>query len=142
LRTAMAGYFEEIYRDIRNRIAAQGRSPSSLTPELFANMLNRAELAAFLDQLQNNALVGARDAARRMLSQLQQTMDRIDPSLSTQMPPQVQALMEDFSAMRDLIRRQEDLLARTKEESDHARRQEPPTYPPPLPLDQDRFGAM
>lgn len=112
LRAAMAEYFRELAREMQKRLA--DGEMLALPPELFESLTNPEALANFLDQLQSQALTGDRDAARQMLSQLQQLMDNLNPAMGMQMPPQMQFMQEGINELQELIEKQQALLDQTQ----------------------------
>ena len=138
MRQAMAQYFQEMFREMQKRMAQQGgEQMPMMDPKAFGDMIDAQDLAAFLDQLQAEALTGNRDSAQQILSQLQQMMDRMDPSASMSIPPEMQAMMEQMSALKELIEKQQALLDRTQQEADKMRDGGQTTYPDFLPGDSD-----
>lgn len=135
LREAMAGYFQELARELQKRMAESGAN-NILPPEMFQNAVRPEELESFLDRLQSEALTGNRESAREMLSQLRKFTDRIDPSMSMSMPPQMQFMMDGISEMQELVQKQEELLDQTKKQADSLTA--PPrtqrAYPQPVPF--------
>jgi hypothetical protein len=109
-----------------------------MSPEMFGNTIDAESLAAFMEQLQAQALTGDREAARQMLSQLQQMTDRMDPSMSMEMPPQMKAMMKAMEGVRDLIQKQKDLMEETKKAAQGA----PPHYAPPIPQDKEQLDRL
>lgn len=135
LREAMAEYFQEMAREMQKRMAENGEQ-MQIPPEMFDQMIQPEDLAAFLDRLQSEALSGDRDAAREMLSQLQQFMDGFDPSMDTAMPPQMQFMMDGISALQELIEKQQALLDQTRQQTDkNPPEKEPQSYPEFMPFD-------
>lgn len=137
MKMAMAQYFQELYREMLKRMAESGEKPMS--PEMFQNQVSGDQLDAYLEQLQQQAMNGDRDAARKMLEMLQQMTDRMDPSMSMEMPPQAKAMMKAMEDLHKLIAKEKDLLERTKK----AERNTPTTYAPAMPPDQkqlDQWG--
>ena len=111
LRQAMAEYFRELAREMQKRFA-EGET-MGLPPELFESLMNPEDLANFLDQLQSQALTGDKDAAKQMLSQLQQLMDNLDPSTGMKMPPEMEFMQEGINELQQLIEKQQALLDKT-----------------------------
>ena len=138
LRQAMAQYFQEMFREMQKRMAQQsGDQAPALDPEAFGSMIDAQDLSSFLDQLQAEALSGNRDSAQQLLSQLQQMMDQLDPSASTSIPPQMQSMMKQMSALKELIEKQQALLDLTRKEADEMEDSGQPAYPDFLPDDFD-----
>jgi uncharacterized protein (TIGR02302 family) len=111
LRQAMSEYFRELAREMQKRFA-EGQT-MGLPPELFESLMNPEDLANFLDQLQSQALTGDKDAAKQMLSQLQQLMDNLDPSTGMKMPPEMEFMQEGINELQQLIEKQQALLDKT-----------------------------
>ncbi len=133
MKMAMAQYFQELYREMLKRMAENGEKPMS--PDMFQNQVNADQLDAYLEQLQQQAMNGDRDAARKMLEMLQQMTDRMDPSMSMEMPPQAKAMMKAMEDLHKLIDKEKDLSDRTKKAEKKTRT----TYAPAMPPDQKRL---
>jgi uncharacterized protein (TIGR02302 family) len=136
LRQAMAEYFRELAREMQKRFA-QGENVG-LPPELFESLMNPEDLANFLDQLQSQALTGDKDAAKEMLSQLQQLMDNLDPSTGMQMPPEMEFMQEGINELQQLIEKQQALHDKTESyvlPEETVRRPLPESMPEFTPLD-------
>ncbi len=115
LRRAMSDYMREAFREMQKRMAEQGQEMNMLSPEMFANNINPQDLSAFMDRMQSEAMSGNRNAAREMLSQMERLMDMMDPSsMQTEMPKDMQAMMEGLEKLQELIDRQKDLLDQTQ----------------------------
>lgn len=108
LRGAMGEYFRELAREIQKRLA--DGEMMAMSPELLESLMNPEDLASFMDQLQAQALTGDKDAARQMLSQLQQMMDNLNPTTGLQLPPEMQFMEEGISELQQLIEKQRALL--------------------------------
>jgi len=136
MKMAMAQYFQELYREMLKRMAENGEKPMS--PDMFQNQVNADQLDAYLEQLQQQAMNGDRDAARKMLEMLQQMTDRMDPSTSMEMPPQAKAMMKAMEDLRKLIDKEKDLADRTKK----AEQKKSTAYAPSLPPDQKQLNQL
>lgn len=142
LREAMAEYFQEMYREMQKRMAENGQQ-MQIPPEMFQNMMNPEDLSSFLDQLQSEALSGDRDSARELLSQLQQFMDMLNPSMDMAMPPQMEFMMEGINELQELIEKQQSLKDQTQKQADRLAGLQPQQYPEFVPFDNEileQFG--
>jgi len=140
LREAMAEYFQEMFREMQKRMA-EGGEQMQISPEMFQNMINPEDLGSFLDQLQAEALSGNRDNARELLSQLQQFMDKFNPSMEMAMPPQMEFMMKGINEMQELIEKQQALKDQTQRQADRMSGTQNQQYPEHLPFEQD-MGDM
>ncbi len=108
LREAMNRFMEAMMR----QMAEMGLQPMPMDPSMEMN--NMQDLEQMLRDLQEAATTGARDAAREMLSQLRQMLE----SLRNAQPMQADAeqfkkAQEMMQALRDLIKRQQQLADQT-----------------------------
>jgi hypothetical protein len=91
------------------------RNPESamqpLSPD--TKVLRSDDLERMLDQIQNLAQTGARDAARQMLSQLQNMLENLQAGRPMPGNPNGQQMMESLNQLGDMIRRQQDLMDKT-----------------------------
>lgn len=146
LRQAMAEYLTEFYREMQKRMSDMEQAPM-MSPQSMENVANLDDLAAFLDRLQAEAMTGNKDAAREMLSQLQQFMDMMNTQGSFETPPQMEFMAEGINELQELIERQQELLEQTKEQSKAAIRNPEQYYPefdllPEALKEQFGFGNM
>lgn len=139
LRQAMAQYMQEMVRELQKQ-AQNGRMPV-LPPDAAEKILSPNALAEFLDRMQAEALTGDRDAAQRMLSELGQFMDSINPSLSQEIPKEMQYMDNAVNELQELIQKQQELLDQTMEQagltgqdSEDEHMVEDPHYPDFLPF--------
>lgn len=140
LQLAMAQYMRELFTEMQKKIAEGGMAPPDFNPEMFENNMNVRDLAEFLEQMRAQALSGDRNAARQMLSHLQQMMDSLDPSRSMDMPPQMKKMMETMKQLQDLVERQQTLLNNTRRQDDSLKERgwrESPEYPEFVPDGED-----
>lgn len=110
LRRAMDRYMAELMRQMMQN--PQNQQTVEFDPSTM-QMIDMNDLQRMLDQIRDLMRSGARDAARQMLSQLQQMMESLRAMQFARMP---QGAMRGNSAMRqlqDLIRRQQQLMDRT-----------------------------
>lgn len=134
MREAMANYLHEMFREMQKRMAERGIDQPMVTPEMVMRQINPQDLAAFLDQMQAEALSGNRDAARDMLAQMERFMEMMDPSnIDMSIPQDVQAMMDALTDLQALIERQEKLLDETRRQAEAAGQAQ--GYAPPLAPD-------
>lgn len=115
VRQAMAEYLQEIFREMQKQMADNGADPNMISPESFMRTLNPDALAAMLDKMQAQALSGDRNAAQKMLSQMQNLMESLDPSsIQGKMPQDVQDMAEQINKMQEIIDSQKALLEKTR----------------------------
>ncbi|MBB5754960.1 TIGR02302 family protein [Prosthecomicrobium pneumaticum] len=108
LRQAMNAYMEALAREaMRNPQSAQPMDPN--TPTLRAE-----DLQKMLDRLEDLARTGSRDAARQMLSELQQMMENMEAARQQPAPGENSgAMQQQMEQLADMIRRQQQLMDRT-----------------------------
>lgn len=128
VREAMAAYFTEIAREMQKNMAENGMNAMNM-PELPAQNFTPQDLQSFLDQLQAEALSGEKSSAREMLSQLQQMMDGLGSSMDMAMPQDMQFMMDGVSELQQLIDKQEELLALTRQAANGNDGEELPEIP-------------
>lgn len=115
LRMAMAQYMQEAFREMQKRMAEQGKEMQMLSPEMFMNNIDPQDLAAFMDRMQAEAMNGDKNAAREMLSQMERLMEMMDPaSMQTEMPKDMQDMMEGMEKLQEIIDAQKALMAETQ----------------------------
>ncbi|MEP0519015.1 MAG: TIGR02302 family protein [Hyphomicrobiales bacterium] len=111
LRQAMSEYLQALARQQQQNPSAQQQMP--LDPNM--QMVTPQDLDQMLDQIENLARSGSRDAARELLSDMQQMLESLQngqPQMSEQQQ-QMQQMMRDLG---DLIERQQSLMDQTFEQ--------------------------
>lgn len=111
LRQAMSDYLQALARQQQQNPSAQQQMP--LDPN--TQMVTPQDLDQMLDQIENLARSGSKDAAREMLSEMQQMLENLQngqPQMSQQQQ-QMQQMMRDLG---ELIERQQSLMDQTFEQ--------------------------
>lgn len=111
LRQAMNDYLQALARQQQQNPSAQQQMP--LDPNV--QMVTPQDLDQMLDQIENLARSGSKDAAREMLSEMQQMLESLQngqPQMSQQQQ-QMQQMMRDLG---ELIERQQSLMDQTFEQ--------------------------
>lgn len=92
----------------------RGEQIPMVPPELADRMMNRNDLQEMMDRMRQMAETGSRDAARQMLSQLQQMLENLRNGAMAQMQPQrggqQNQAWEMMRQLQDLARQQQQLL--------------------------------
>ena len=114
LQEALAQYFQELMQEMQRRMAENG-TLMQIPPDAMQSLVSPEDIASFLDQLKAEALSGDKSKALDLLSQLQQFMDKLDPSVNMAMPPQMEFMMEGINELQELIEKQKALLEETNE---------------------------
>ena len=107
---------------LAEHLARQGLSEMPQNPT--TRMMEGGDLQKMLDQIKELSRTGAVDAAKRMLSQLNQMLDAIrNGARMAQQPRGMNKGRRALQGLRDLTRRQQELLDRTFRQSQQNRRQ-------------------
>lgn len=122
MRESMMEYFIELSRELEKRMA-EGEDMPNFSPEDMAKMISPDALAEMMNQLESDLQSGDRDAAREKLSQLQNLMDMMDPSMEAPLPEDMQMAMEGINELQKLIESQEQLRDQTQKQADQQARQ-------------------
>jgi hypothetical protein len=85
----------------------------NLPPDADMQVLRSDDLQRMLDQIEELARTGARDAARQLLSQLQNMLENLQAGQPQMGDPQAGQMMENLNELADMIRRQEELMNQT-----------------------------
>ena len=93
--------------------AARNPQAANMPPNAKVQTLRQQDLQKMLDNIENLAKTGARDAARQLLSQLQNMMENLQASQPRAGDPSTQQAMQELNKLGDMIRRQEDLMNKT-----------------------------
>lgn len=141
LRESMMEYFIELSREMEKRMA-EGEETPDFNPEDLAKMIDPDTLSKMMEQMESDLQSGDRDSAREKLSQLQNLLDMMDPSMEAPLPEDMQMAMEGINELQQLIESQEKLRDQTKEQAKLQKLLEPvpdlpqaeDLLPPPEPM--------
>ena len=109
LREAMQEFLQALAEEAR-------RNPNmaNLPPNPDMQMLRSQDLERMLDQIENLAKNGARDAAKQLLSELQNMLENLQAGRPMQGDQQAgEQMMQSLNELADMIRRQQELMDQT-----------------------------
>lgn len=109
---AMAQYLNALQKQAQ--IQQQDGKMPPISEEILRSHFSQDNFSSFFDKLMSEALSGNRRQAQNLLSQLDQLMDMLNPAMSMNLPPEMQATNEAFQNLQSLIDEQETLLSDTK----------------------------
>lgn len=101
--------------DAMARMQPQDLEGMPIDPNALA--MTREDLQSLFDKMRELAQNGAKDAARQMLSELQNLLENLQTGQMGQAPPQFQQGMQMLNQLQELIQGQQELLDRTYRES-------------------------
>lgn len=113
LRQAMAEYLFELQKELQKQFS-QSDGNMMASPDMLSSMMNMDGLAGFLEQMEQEMRNGDPNAAKKMLSQLQNMLDTLNPNVAGAMPEDMQAMAESLRGLQEIVKRQQDLLDQTK----------------------------
>jgi uncharacterized protein (TIGR02302 family) len=129
LRAAMNRFLQALAEQMRKNPQQLSRpldrNARVLTPRDFNNMMN---------QLENLARAGDREAARQLLAQLQSMLENLRTARSGPANQDQQSMMSALDQLGDMIRQQQHLRDRTFKKGEDMRRQRQLGQRPPGPL--------
>jgi uncharacterized protein (TIGR02302 family) len=116
LRQAMSRFFQALAEQLQRDAEAGKLAESPIDPN---DMTLRSEdLQRLLDRAQELARMGAKEAARELLSQLRDILENLRVGARTSpMSPQMREGQRALKGLSDLMRRQQELLDKTFRES-------------------------
>jgi uncharacterized protein (TIGR02302 family) len=108
LRDAMQKFLQALADEAR-------RNPqmSNLPPDANIQMLRSQDLERLLDRIEELAQSGARDAARQLLSELQNMLENLQAGRPMMGDEQSNQMMQSLNQLGDMIRRQQQLMDET-----------------------------
>ena len=122
LRAAMDRFMQALAQQLRNN--------SEIRPlDRNAKVLNQRDLKNMLDRLENMARNGSRDAAKQLLSELEQMMENLQMASPGDNDGDDDDMMSQLDELGDMIRQQQDLRDRTFKQGQEQRRQRGPQPP-------------
>jgi len=121
LEAAMNEYLQAMMENAQQM--QQGEMPEmpGFDPEM--RMIDRQDLQSVMDRIREMLRSGMKDAARRMLSQLQQMMENLRVGQQMRMSPEGMEAMEMMDGLQELIQGQRELLDRTFQEMQRRQQQ-------------------
>lgn len=102
----------------------QPQDMEGMLPDPDALALTREDLQSLFDRMRELAQNGAKDAARQMLSELQNLLESLQAGRMGQPPPQFRKGMQTLDALQELIQGQQELLDRTYSEMQRRNQQQ------------------
>ncbi len=108
LRQAMRQFLQAMANE-----AQKNPQANNLPPNANVQTLRQQDLERMLDRIENLARTGARDAARQMLSELQNMLNNLQAARPQQGGQQNSQAMQSLNQLGDMIRKQEELMNRT-----------------------------
>jgi uncharacterized protein (TIGR02302 family) len=117
LRTAMNKFMQALAQQMQ-------KNPQQLSRPLDRNtrMLSQQDLNRMLDRMERLARSGQRDAARRLLDQMQAMLENLQMARRGQMNQGDQQMNQALNELGDLIRKQQQLRDRTFQQGQNSRR--------------------
>ena len=110
LQAAMQRYLQALAEQAK-RMAEQGVEPMPYDPE--AQVMEGEELQRMLERARELAKLGARDAARELLGQLQQMLENLQTGRMMAMPPELRGTDQAIRDLGKLMGEQQRLLDQT-----------------------------
>ncbi|HMN84865.1 MAG TPA: DUF4175 family protein, partial [Bauldia sp.] len=110
LREAMQKFLQALAEEAR-----KNPQMSAIPPDADMRTLRSQDLEKMLDQIENLAKNGARDAAKQLLSELQNMLENLEAGrpMPGGQDQAGQQMMESLNALADMIRRQQELMDQT-----------------------------
>jgi uncharacterized protein (TIGR02302 family) len=133
LRAAMDRFMQALAQQLRN-------NSENHPLDRNAKVLNQRDLKNMLDRLENMARNGSRDAAKQLLSELEQMMENLQMASPDGNDGDDDDMMSQLDDLGDMIRQQQDLRDRTFKQGQEERRQRGPQ--PPGRQGQQRPGQQ
>jgi uncharacterized protein (TIGR02302 family) len=117
LRAAMDKFLQALAEQMR-------KNPQQLARPLDRNTrtLSEQDLKSMLDRLENLARSGNKDAARRMLEELQSMLENLQTAQQGQQGEEDDDMMSSLDELGDMIRKQQQLRDKTFKQGQDARR--------------------
>ncbi|HEY0419631.1 MAG TPA: DUF4175 family protein, partial [Acetobacteraceae bacterium] len=106
LQQAMNAFLDAMEQQMRDAMA-RGEQPPQMPPDMQGRTLDRQDIQRMMDQMRQMAETGSRDAARQMLSQLQEMMENLRAGNMGQQQQDNQAgqMMQELEKLTEQQRR-------------------------------------
>ena len=118
LQEAMQRYLQALAEQAMQR-AREGEQPLPYDPE--ARTIDSEQLQQMLERARELSRLGARDAARELLRQLQEMLENLRSGPMMAMPPEMRGADQAIRDLGNLMRDQQQLMDRTFRQSPRAR---------------------
>ena len=143
LRESMMQYYIELSREMEKRMQ-EGEETPEINPDDLAKMINPERLSDMMDQMESELQSGNRDSAKELLSQLQNMLDLMDPSMDAPLPEDMQMAMEGINELQQLIESQEKLRDQTTEQANRQKFSQGTSegFAEPLPLNEQAMEDL
>ncbi|HYD32771.1 MAG TPA: TIGR02302 family protein [Azospirillaceae bacterium] len=133
LQQAMDRFMEAMEEQLRQALE-RGEQPMQVPPQMAQQMMDRNDIQNMLDQMRQMAQTGSKDAARQMLSQLQQMLENMKAGVMAQMRPGDNQAFDMMRELEDMARQQQNLLDQSFRQSQQGQDPGEMTEPPfPMP---------
>lgn len=116
LREKMNNYFMEMQREMQKRRQA-GEDLPRFSPDQFSQMISPDSLSKMMQQIESALREGDEQKAQELMSKLQRMMEMLDPSMTPQLPQDMQAMQKGINELQQLIDRQKELLEQTEKQA-------------------------
>lgn len=114
LMNELAQAMQEYFKELSKRLEDMGTTDQPMDPD--AQMLSSQDMMNMLEQMQQLNEIGAKDAAKQMLSQLRQMLDQLRnmplAGMRQQQGPNSQ-MQQRMGEMQEMMRRQQELMDQT-----------------------------
>jgi uncharacterized protein (TIGR02302 family) len=118
LQKAMDKYLQALAEQAQRNSQAQGPQPADPN----ARSIDAAELQKMMDRIRELSRLGAKDAAREMLRDLQEMLESLDGRRMTAQPQGNSPGEEAMRQLGDLLQEQQNLMDRTYQQTPRRRR--------------------
>jgi len=120
LRQAMNQFLDAVEQQMRQAME-RGEMPPEMPMDPNVQTMDRQDIEEMLQRMQELAQTGSKDAARQMLSELQQMLENMRTGQMTQQERQQaeqnQQMMQMMQDLQDLARRQQQLMDETYQQT-------------------------
>ncbi|WP_036488329.1 TIGR02302 family protein [Pseudovibrio exalbescens] len=125
LREALQEYLQALMQQMQQNPQAMQQMP--MNPN--AQQLNPQDLDEMMRQMEELARQGSLDAARELLSQMQQMLENLQTAQPRAPSPQQQQMMETLNELGEMIQRQQDLMDQTHPYAPNSQDERMRSYP-------------
>ena len=115
LQAALDRFFQAAQENLRRQLEQGLFQPQQIDPNALA--IGREDLQRMIEQMRELSRLGARDAARQMLSQLQEMLENLQSGAMAQQPQGPSPGQELMQDLQNVMRGQQELLDQTFRQS-------------------------
>jgi uncharacterized protein (TIGR02302 family) len=116
VQQALMEYLAEMSKELQKRM--QNGETSIIDPAMIDSIMGSGVMEDLMAEIQDKIAQGDKKGAQELLSELQNFMASMNPSMTIEMPQDMQDMQQAINDLKDLINAQKDLRDKTQTQAD------------------------